>query len=188
VRAFVAVFPPPEVQEALHRAALALPSSDAFRLTAPEKIHLTLTFLGEVSEEALGRAKEALGPAREGHEPVEVATSSFGVFPSERKARVLWAGIGEGSERLRDLAGDVESGLAAAGFEQEARSYVPHMTLGRDEERARRWRGHLLQPGDLRSLEGRDQGADGHDDEEEYQDHNDYGYEVTPAHPIRTSG
>lgn len=131
MRAFVAVFPPPEVQEALHRAALALPSSDAFRLTAPEKIHLTLTFLGEVSEEALGRAKEALGPAREGHEPVEVATSSFGVFPSERKARVLWAGIGEGSERLRDLAGDVESGLAAAGFEQEARSYVPHMTLGR---------------------------------------------------------
>lgn len=131
MRAFVAVFPPPEVQEALHRAALALPSGDAFRLTAPRKIHLTLKFLGEVPESALGRARESLGPACEDHEPFEVATSDFGVFPSERKARVLWAGIGEGSERLRDLARDVESALEAAGFEREARPYVPHMTLGR---------------------------------------------------------
>jgi 2'-5' RNA ligase len=135
VRAFVAVFPPPEVQEALHRAALALPSSGAFRLTAPGKIHLTLKFLGEVSEDTLDRATEALGPAREGYEPFEVATSGFGVFPSERKARVLWAGTGEGSERLRDLAGAVESALAAVGFEREARSYVPHMTLGRTRGR-----------------------------------------------------
>jgi 2'-5' RNA ligase len=131
MRAFVAVFPPPEVQQALHRAALTLPSGDAFRLTAPAKIHLTLKFLGEVSEETLDRANESLAPIGEGHEPFEVATSDFGVFPSERKARILWAGVGEGSERLRDLARDVESALEAAGFEREARPYVPHMTLGR---------------------------------------------------------
>ncbi len=131
MRAFVAVFPPPEVQEALHRAALALTPGDAFRLTAPEKIHLTLKFLGEVPEAALDRAKESLGPACEGHEPFEVATTGFGVFPSERKARILWAGVDEGSERLRYLARDVESVLAAVGFEREARPYMPHMTLGR---------------------------------------------------------
>ncbi len=131
MRAFVAVFPPPEVREALRRAALALPSSDSFRLTAPGKIHLTLKFLGEVPEEALDRAKEYLGRAREGYEPFEVTTSGFGVFPSERRARILWAGVGEGSERLRDLARDVEGALEAAGFEREARPYVPHMTLGR---------------------------------------------------------
>ncbi len=131
MRTFVAVFPPPEVQQALHRAALALPVSGALRLIAPEKIHLTLKFLGEISEDALIRATEALGPACEGHGRFEVAISGFGVFPSERKARVLWAGTGEGSERLRDLAGAVESGLAAVGFEREVRPYVPHLTLGR---------------------------------------------------------
>ena len=135
MRLFVAVFPPPEVQKALHRAALALPSSAAFRLAAPEKIHLTLKFLGEVSEDALDRAAEALGPACEGHGRFEVATSGFGVFPSERKARILWVGTGEGSDRLRDLARAVEGGLVAAGFEREARSYVPHMTLGRTRGR-----------------------------------------------------
>jgi RNA 2',3'-cyclic 3'-phosphodiesterase len=131
VRAFVAVFPPPEVQEALHRAALALPASEAFRLTAPERIHLTLKFLGEVPEETLVRTRDSLGPVCEGREPFEVETSGFGVFPSERRARILWAGVGEGSGRLRDLARDVESTLATVGFEREARPYLPHLTLGR---------------------------------------------------------
>ncbi len=131
MRAFVAVFPPPEVQKALHQAALALPSSGAFRLVAPERIHLTLKFLGELSEDDLGRAAQALGPACEGQGRFEVATRSFGVFPSERKARVLWVGTGEGSERLGDLAGAVERALAAGGFGRETRPYVPHLTLGR---------------------------------------------------------
>ena len=135
MRTFVAVFPPPEVQEALHRAALALPSSEAFRLTAPEKIHLTLKFLGEVPEKTLVQIKESLGPACEDHEPFEVETSGFGVFPSKRRARILWAGVGEGSGQLRDLARDVESALATVGFEREARSYVPHITLGRTRGR-----------------------------------------------------
>lgn len=131
MRAFAAVFPPPEVREALYRAALDLPASAGFRLTSPEKIHLTLKFLGEVTDDGLGLAAQALEQAREGHGPFEVATSGFGVFPSERKARVLWAGIDEGSEHLRDLAGDVEAALEAAGFGREARPYVPHLTLGR---------------------------------------------------------
>jgi 2'-5' RNA ligase len=131
MRLFVAVFPPPEVREALHRAALALPASDGFRLTDPRKIHLTLKFLGDVPDDGLERVGEALKTAREGREPFEVATSGFGVFPSERRARILWAGVGEGAERLRGLAGDVDGALEDAGFGREARPYVPHLTLGR---------------------------------------------------------
>lgn len=131
VRAFVASFPPPEVREALHRAALDLPASTRFRLVSPEKIHLTLKFLGDVTDEGLSLATEALQQARGGHEPFEVATSGFGVFPSRRKARILWAGTGEGSGRLRDLAGAVEEALETAGFGREARPYLPHLTLGR---------------------------------------------------------
>ena len=131
MRAFVAVFPPPEVQEALHRAALALPSNEAFRLTAPEKIHLTLRFLGEIPEETLVRTRDSLGSTCEGREPFEVEISDLGVFPSERRARILWAGVSEGSVQLRDLARDVESVLVAVGLEREARPYLPHLTLER---------------------------------------------------------
>ena len=131
IRTFVAVFPPPEVREALFNAAQSLPTSGDFRLVSREKIHLTLKFLGDVAERDIDRIKQTLQPIGERHDPFEVSTSGFGAFPSERKARVLWAGIEEGSERLRTVAEDVENLLEPAGFEREIRPYRPHLTLGR---------------------------------------------------------
>jgi len=136
MRTFVAIFPPPEVREALFRAAQNLPTSRNFRLVGQEKIHLTLKFLGDVAEDELDKVKQALQPIRERHDPFEVSTSNFGAFPSEKKARILWAGVEEGSERLRTVARHVENLLEPAGFEQENRPYKPHLTLGR--ARARR--------------------------------------------------
>jgi 2'-5' RNA ligase len=136
VRAFVAVFPPPEVQEALAGAARGLPIAGKVRLTPAEKVHLTLKFLGDVREDVLlGRLAEALEPLRERHEPFEAGISGFGAFPSPKKARVLWAGVGEGSDGLRVLAEAVEECLEPLGFERENRPYVPHMTLGRSRGR-----------------------------------------------------
>lgn len=131
MRIFVAVFPPPEVQRALNEAARSLTSNNAFRLTAPEKIHLTLKFLGDVDGEALDRTVEALASLSEGREPFDVTTEDFGVFPSARRARVLWAGVGGGSDGLDALARDVEALLEGVGFEREVKPYVPHLTLGR---------------------------------------------------------
>jgi len=138
VRTFVAVFPPPEVREALFRAARDLPTGKDFRLVGQEKIHLTLKFLGDVTEDELGRVKRALEPVREGREPFEVSISGFGAFPSERKARILWAGIGEGASPLRAVASDVEDLLERLGFDRENRPYVPHLTLGRAKGRQAR--------------------------------------------------
>jgi 2'-5' RNA ligase len=89
-----------------------------------------------VAEKDLGGVEEALHPVCESHRPFEVSTSGFGAFPSEQRARILWAGIGQGSEHLRTLAEEVETLLAPAGFERESRPYLPHLTLGR--ARARR--------------------------------------------------
>jgi 2'-5' RNA ligase len=131
MRTFVAVFPPRRVREALSRAAHNLPTSRDFRLIGPEKLHLTLKFLGDVAEDKLSRVTQALEPLSERHEPFEVSTSGFGAFPSEKKARILWAGVGEGSESLRAVAQNVEDLLGPAGFAREQRPYVPHLTLAR---------------------------------------------------------
>jgi RNA 2',3'-cyclic 3'-phosphodiesterase len=131
VRTFVAVFPPHEVREALFRAAHDLPASKAFRLIGPEKLHLTLKFLGNVTEEDLIRVEQALEQLRGRHEPFEVSTSGFGAFPSQRRPRILWAGVGEGSEPLRAVAHSVDDLLEPVGFGRERRPYVPHLTLGR---------------------------------------------------------
>ena len=131
MRAFVAVFPPPEVREALAGAARELPVSGEVRWIRPENVHLTLKFLGDVPEDDLHRIAGVLDPLRLRHEPFEARLSGFGGFPSAERARIVWAGIGEGSGALRALARDVDASLEALGFEREDRAYVPHLTLGR---------------------------------------------------------
>lgn len=131
MRVFVAVFPPPEVRKALADAARRLPINGNVRFTAPANVHLTLKFLGDVAEDDMGHVARALGPVRERHGPFEAGISGFSAFPSPRRARILWAGIGEGADRLRALAQDVEERLQPLGFEREARPYHPHLTLGR---------------------------------------------------------
>ena len=150
MRTFVAVFPPPAIREALFRAARDLPASKAFRLIGPEKLHLTLKYLGNVAEDGLSRVAQALEPLRERHEPFEVSISGFGAFPSERKARILWTGVGEGSEPLRAVALSVEDLLEPAGFGREQRPYVPHLTLGRARGRQAKLDGASVSPPALR--------------------------------------
>jgi len=135
VRTFVAVFPPQEVREALFRAARDLQASNDFRLIGQEKIHLTLKFLGNVTQDELDRVTRALKRLSGRHKPFQVSTSGFGAFPSKRRARILWTGIEAGASLLRTVAEDVEDLLEPVGFEREDRPYVPHLTLGRAKAR-----------------------------------------------------
>jgi len=143
VRLFVAIFPPLEVREALHRIPARSIDRKKVRLTEPENVHITLKFLGEVDENRLAEIREALAGVCERHGPFRAATSGLGAFPSARRARILWAGIGEGSEELSALAADVEEVMERRGFEREPRSFTPHLTLGRARKRP-----FVLTPGD----------------------------------------
>ena len=131
MRAFVAVFPPPEVREVLADVARELPVTGEVRWIWPENVHLTLKFLGDIPRDAHDRIAGVLDPLRLRHGPFEATLSGFGGFPSAKRARIVWAGIGEGFEPLRALARDVETSLEPLGFEREDRAYVPHLTLGR---------------------------------------------------------
>jgi len=99
------------------------------RWVRPEGMHLTLKFIGEVSEEKLAPIKQALSAPRSA-KPVEMNFRGLGYFPNERRPRVLWAGI-EASENLAEMAAQVEAALEPLGVERENRPFVPHLTLGR---------------------------------------------------------
>jgi RNA 2',3'-cyclic 3'-phosphodiesterase len=131
MRAFVAVFPPPEVRREALSWARRLLSDDRVRWTRPENVHLTLKFLGDIRGEALGGIGVALGEVCAEHAPFDAVLAELGTFPSTRRAKILWIGIGAGSDRLRALAADVDDALAPLGFECEKRPYVPHLTSGR---------------------------------------------------------
>lgn len=131
MRVFVAIFPPPGVREELICQARRQPVGGDVRWVKPANVHLTLKFLGEVAAESIDRISETLEPVGRLHGAFTVEPSGFGAFPSKRRARILWAGVTGGSERLEALAGDVEEALEHLGFGREERGYVPHITLGR---------------------------------------------------------
>lgn len=138
MRTFVAIFPPLEIRTAAvagARASIRRPSGDPpgdrVRWIRPENVHLTLKFLGDVRGEALEELRALLVEACAGRESFDVGLLGLGAFPSARHARILWAGVGAGSEELRSLAADLDAAFAPLGFEREERSYTPHLTLGR---------------------------------------------------------
>lgn len=138
MRTFVAIFPPLAVRMAtLTRAREIVRQSSGdhpgnrLRWARPENVHLTLKFLGDIREEALEDLRALLGEACAGRRSFDVGLLGLGAFPSARHARILWAGVGAGSEELRSLAADLDAAFAPLGFEREKRSYNPHLTLGR---------------------------------------------------------
>jgi 2'-5' RNA ligase len=103
---------------------------DAIRWVAPEGMHLTLKFLGEVSreqEEPVGRALKA---AAAGVVPFALPLGGFGVFPNTRRAKVIWVGCGSPSA-LQLLQRQVEEKMEEIDFPKETRAFFPHITLGR---------------------------------------------------------
>ena len=136
MRLFVAINLPEEVRtnllDAARLAVQSLGLGGEVRWVPPENLHLTLKFLGELPENRLPGIHAALEAAAERHEPFAFTLAGLGGFPSLRRARVVWAGVSHGRERLRHLAEDVDGALArGVGTEPEDRGYKPHITLGR---------------------------------------------------------
>lgn len=130
MRAFIAIDLPETIQATLGREQTALrgESPDA-RWTRPEGIHLTLKFLGEISDAQVKDVIAALATL-DRFEKFSVAVKGFGFFPDARRPRVLWTGL-EAPPALAELAERVEECLEKSGFARERRPFRPHLTLAR---------------------------------------------------------
>jgi 2'-5' RNA ligase len=100
----------------------------------PEKLHLTLKFLGDVTNERLEKLKGAVEQAASLAGPFDLRTGKTGVFPSIRKARVLWLGLEDAGGELQRLHRILETECEKAGFARETRDFKPHLTIARLRE------------------------------------------------------
>jgi len=101
----------------------------------PENIHLTLKFLGEVDEDRIPSIKGVVREGLQGERSLFLSLDGLGVFPNPRAPRVIWVGIEGEGERLKRLQEKLESAMEEEGFPREARSFSPHVTLGRVRSR-----------------------------------------------------
>ncbi|MBL4916328.1 RNA 2',3'-cyclic phosphodiesterase [Tabrizicola sp. DMG-N-6] len=107
---------------AVEALALRLP-----RRVAPEDLHLTLVFLGEVPPDrlqALHEAAEALSMPG-----FALRIEGLGLF-GRSAPNALWAGLAP-EPALEALQAKLETALRRAGATPEKRRFVPHITLGR---------------------------------------------------------
>jgi RNA 2',3'-cyclic 3'-phosphodiesterase len=106
----------------------------SLRWVPPGNLHLTLKFLGEITERrtagVVAAAREVAGRAR----PFSMTLAGMGAFPSPRRPRVVWVGVVEGSERLVALAGDLDAALRRMRFPKEAHPFRPHLTVARAKD------------------------------------------------------
>jgi 2'-5' RNA ligase len=100
---------------------------------APELLHLTLVFVGDVDEQAgaavVDRLREPLPPP-----PFDLGLGHAGTFPPSGRPRVLWLAVTEGTRALVDAHAAVERRLEGIEYRREARPYAPHLTLARFKE------------------------------------------------------
>lgn len=132
MRAFLAVSLPADVRASLAVLQRGLAHSNAdVKWVEPENLHVTLRFLGEITEEqrlALEALLERLAPREE---PFVLGLEGIGAFPSLGSPRVFWVGLSTGRETAARIAGAIEREGATILLEKAERPFAAHVTLGR---------------------------------------------------------
>jgi 2'-5' RNA ligase len=136
IRSFIAIELPEEVKSGLHRlqAELTLPQYSFVKCVAPEGIHLTLKFLGNISAQKVTDITGVMEQASQGVSPFQLHITEVGAFPNMRRPRVLWVGIKGEVDKLIGWQQRIDEGLVPLGFAKEARPFTPHLTLARLRE------------------------------------------------------
>lgn len=99
------------------------------KLVDPKNIHITIRFLGNITQSAVEKIYEEMKKVQ--FTTFEVKIQGIGAFPNTRYPRVLWAGITEGVNQLRSIFAQLEPCLHSLGFAPDPKGFSPHLTIAR---------------------------------------------------------
>ena len=103
----------------------------AVRWVPPQNMHLTMRFLGEITEPMIRALKDIVEQVTRSFPPFEMETAGLGVFPDTRNPRVIWAGVHSGGSHLERLYAALSRVLEETGFKTDNRPFKSHVTIGR---------------------------------------------------------
>ena len=134
MRAFIAIEIPQDIRDELARVIGQLKDSIVARSgemkwVKPGAIHLTLKFLGDIKEDKIETACSIVKEIISKYEHFQVELSGIGTFASPPK--VIWIGIKDEDEILKQIADELDSALCKIGLEKSTRKFRPHLTLCR---------------------------------------------------------
>ncbi|MHA2225842.1 MAG: RNA 2',3'-cyclic phosphodiesterase [Candidatus Hodarchaeales archaeon] len=130
VRTFICVeIDNPDMISLLEGIIRDLRGYKGLRPVKSSQLHLTMKFLGEISENTLKEIKTILSQINQ--PSFDITLSGMGCFPNLDYMRVVWIGITEGTDQLTTLTRDIQQNLAQIGIKKDNRPFSAHLTLAR---------------------------------------------------------
>ena len=132
LRTFIAVSASPAIRQSAQKLAnLLRAAAGDVKWVAPENLHWTLQFLGDIDDVEIPAVCTAVSTAVAEIEAFELEARGAGAFPAADRPRTLWLGAGTGAQAMVALQAAIQKKLDRLGYRGEARRFMPHITLGR---------------------------------------------------------
>src|SRR5947199_4392979 len=90
---------------------LAAAAGTRVKWVEPENLHVTLLFLGEVDEREVPAVCRVVAEQTQQHPVFPMSIEKVGCFPNPRRPRVLWIGVGAGTQEICALHDALEPPL-----------------------------------------------------------------------------
>jgi 2'-5' RNA ligase len=132
-RLFIALNLPREAKEGLSEVLQQFrQQSRGVKWVAPEALHLTLKFLGDVTRGKQEQIVEELNKISGNRQELTFKPGSINAFPGLSRPKVIFLECMEtGGNHVFRLQKNISDKMYSLGFEPEKREWKPHITLGR---------------------------------------------------------
>src|SRR3972149_2248648 len=126
MRCFIAIDLPDEIKSRIFHEFEKLPKSlFKGKITEKENLHLTLKFLGEISEKEVEEIKKILEKIK--HEKIKSQIGTVGFFDNENYIKIVWVDLV--GEKLHSLQKSIEEKLSE--FRTDDKEFNSHITTAR---------------------------------------------------------
>lgn len=129
MRTFLALDVSQEAKAELSRLSNTLKGSCHGSFCTPQSYHMTLAFLGEITQDEADTLMDVLEGELEGHEPFDLTLCRLGYFAQPESATVFCSTAKE--PRLDQLAALTYRAAWDCGIDFDAKKFRAHITLGR---------------------------------------------------------
>lgn len=137
MRLFIAVSISNEVkEEMINKIPLIRNQYKNGKWVPAENWHVTLLFLGEVSNDKISLVRSAMDESVRGIQPFQLWVEGIGAFPNDINPKILWAGVKGEMETSNILYQKLLQAVDKRGLPYDAKPrYKPHITLSRKIEK-----------------------------------------------------
>ncbi|MFI4876095.1 MAG: RNA 2',3'-cyclic phosphodiesterase [Blastopirellula sp. JB062] len=131
-RCFIAMAVTDEVKRRAQNLIDVLAGSHAdVKWVEPDNMHITLSFLGDVTPEETVEISRAAMRGAAAVSSFDFMIAGAGAFPEIARPRTMWLGVTQGNDAFCQMQAAIAAELTAIGYPETARKYHPHLSLGR---------------------------------------------------------